>query len=66
MLSYCLNCKKIQKVKNQGLQLEKRKNNSFINCGHCSSKKLRFIKEQEAKVLLSMIGKFPLLGLLLI
>ena len=32
----------------------------------CESKKLTFVKEQEAKVLLSMIGKIPSLGDLLL
>ena len=32
----------------------------------CESKKLAFVKEQEAKVLLSMIGKIPSLGDLLL
>ena len=36
------------------------------NCVVCESKKLKFVKEQEAKGLLSMIGKIPLLGDLLL
>ena len=36
------------------------------NCVVCGNKKLRFIKEQEAKGLLSLIGKIPLLHDLLI
>ena len=38
----------------------------LLNCAVCDSKILRLIKEQEAKGLLSMIGKIPLLGPLLI
>ena len=35
-------------------------------CAVCDSKKPRFIKEQEAEGLLSMIGNIPLIGPLLI
>ena len=38
----------------------------LLNCAVCDSKRLRFIKEQEAKGLLNMIGEIPLLGPLLI
>ena len=34
------------------------------NCAVCGNKKSRYIREQEAKGLLIMIGKIPLLGLL--
>ena len=34
-------------------------------CTMCGSKNTRFIKEQEAKELLSTIGKIPMLGRLL-
>ena len=36
------------------------------SCAVCDSKKLRLIQEQEAKGLLSMVSKIPLLGGLLI
>ena len=36
------------------------------NCALCDSKTLRFIKQQEAKGLLSKIGNIPLLDDLLI
>ena len=39
---------------------------SLSNCAVCNSKKLRFIKKQEGKGLLSMIGKIQLLDDLLI
>ena len=39
---------------------------SLSNCAVYNSKKLRFIKKQEAKGLLSMIGKIQLLDDLLI
>ena len=35
-------------------------------CAICNSKKLKFIKEQEPKGLLTMLGKNPILGKLLI
>ena len=38
----------------------------LLNCAVCDSKRLRLIKEQEAKGLLSKIGKIPLLGPLLV
>ena len=34
----------------------------LLNCAVCDSKRLRLIKEQEAKGLLSMIGKFDYLA----
>ena len=36
-----------------------------LSCADCDSKKSKFIKEQEVKVLLSMIGKILLISLLL-
>ena len=36
------------------------------NCAVCGSKKSKFIKKQEAKRLLIMIGKIPILSDLLI
>ena len=36
------------------------------NYAVCGNKKSRFIKEQEAKGRLSMIGKIPIIGSLLI
>ena len=35
-----------------------------LYCSVCGSKKTRFIKEQEAKGLLTMVRKTPLLGTL--
>ena len=57
MLSYCLRCRKNTESKNP--KVVKTKNGSIMfssNCVVCGSKKLRFIKEQEAKGLLSMTG----------
>ena len=61
MLSYCLKCRKNKavKTKNGRIMLSS-------NCAVCGSKKSRFIKEQEAKGLLSMIFKVLLIGPLLI
>ena len=39
-----LNTEKIQKVKTQKLQRQKRNTNGFIKCAVCYSRKLRFIK----------------------
>ena len=50
---------KVGKIKNGRIMLS-------LNGVVCDNKKLRFIKEQEAKGLLSMIGKISLLGPLLI
>ena len=67
MLSYCLKCRKNAESKNQ--KVAKTKNGRMMltsNCAVCGSKKSRFIKEQEAKGLISMIDKIPLLDPLLI
>ena len=60
MLTYCLNCKK--DAKNVDLKLLKNgKTMISSKCAACSSKKSRFLKEQEAKGLLSSLGiKTPL------
>ena len=68
MLSYCLKCKKkILRVS----QVSKTSNGKTIilsKCAICDSKKSKFIKEQQAKGLLSNLGiktplnKIPLLG----
>ena len=65
MLSYYLNCRKTTESKNP--KVVKTKNGRIMllsNCAGCDSKKSKFIKEQEAKRLLNMIGKIPLIGLL--
>ena len=57
MLSYCLKYRKIQKAKTQGLQRQIKENECFYqNLQMCDSKKLRFIKEEEAEGLLGMIS----------
>ena len=71
MLAYCLKCRKDTKYINA--KMIKTKNGKFVllsKCAVCSSKKSRFIKEQEAKGLLSNLGiktplsKIPLLNVL--
>ena len=69
MLSYCLKCKK-----NTGSidpKLSKTSNGKTMvlsKCAICGSKKSKFIKEQQAKGLLSnldirtLLNKIPLLG----
>ena len=65
MLPYCLKCRKNTKSKNS--KVAKTKNGRIMllsKCAVCSSKKLKFIKEQEGKELLSKLGgnKVPILG----
>ena len=69
MLTYCLVCKK--NAENEDAKMVKTKNGRLMlssNCAVCGNKKSRFIKEQEAKGLLSNLGirtplrKIPLLG----
>ena len=71
-LTYCLFYKR--DTKNINPKVVKTKNNRFAmvsKCATCSKNKFRFIKEQEAKGLLSNLGiktplsKVPLLNLLL-
>ena len=69
MLSYCLKCKKNTESINQ--KVSKTTNGEAMilsTCAICGSKKSKFIKEQQAKELLSNLGlktplnKIPLLG----
>ena len=69
MKSYCLKCRK--DTENINLKISKTRNGStmiLLNCAICNSKKSRFIKNQEAKGLLSNLGvktplsKVPILG----
>ena len=71
MKTYCVKCRK----NTEGLNSEifKTKNGSLImqsKCVECGIKKSRFVKEQEAKGLLSSLGiktplrKIPLLNIL--
>ena len=57
MKTYCGKCKK--DTDNTDSKIFKRKNNRLFmqsKCSVCKNKKLRFVKEQEAKVLLSNSG----------
>ena len=69
MESYCLKCKK--HTKNINPQVSSTSNGKMMilsKCAICGSKKSRFIKNQEAKGLLSNLGlrtplsKVPILG----
>ena len=69
MLSYCLKCKKNTESINP--KLSKTTNDKAMilsTCVICGSKKSKFIKEQQAKGLLSNLGfrtplnKIPVLG----
>ena len=69
MLSYCLKCKKNTESINP--KVSKTTNGKMMvlsKCAICSSKKAKFIKDQQAKGLLSNLhirtplNKIPLLG----
>ena len=71
MLTYCVKCRK--NTENLDLKSFKTKNNKLImqsKCPVCGIKKSRFVKEQDAKILLSISGaetpfsKIPLLNVL--
>ena len=71
MKTYCLKCKKDTEIID--LKIVKTKNNRLLmqtDCSDCRNKKSRFVKEQEAKGLLSNLGiktplsKIPLLNVL--
>ena len=71
MKIYCLKCKK--DTKHLDSKIFRTKNNRLTmqsKCNDCGIKKSRFVKEQEAKVLLSNLGikaplsKIPLLNIL--
>ena len=63
VLSYPLKCRKNPESKNPKVAKTKNRRIMFTSNNEVSgSKKSRFIKEQEAKGLLSMIGKFDYLA----
>ena len=68
METYCLKCKK--NTKNLDSKIFKTKNNRLImqsKCSDCGNKKSWFVKEQEAKGILSELGiKTPLSKVLLL
>ena len=69
MLSYCLKCRKnTESINAKVLKTTNSKTMILSKCAICDSKKSKFIKEQQAKGLLSNLGirtplnKIPLLG----
>ena len=71
MNTYCLKCK--TNTSNIGPKMVETKNNRLLmqsKCSVCGTKKSRFVKEQDAKGLLSNLGiktplsKIPLLNVL--
>ena len=68
MLSYCLKCKKKESINLKVLKTTNGKTMILSKCAICGSKKSKFIKEQQAKGLLSNLGlraplnKIPVLG----
>ena len=69
MLSYCLKCKKNTESINPKISTTSNGKTMMLSkCAICGSKKSKFIKEQQAKGLLSNLGirtplvKIPLLG----
>ena len=69
MLSYCLKCKKnTESINPKFLETTNGKTMILSKCAIYGSKKSKFIKEQQAKRLLSNLGirtplnKIPLLG----
>ena len=72
MKTYCLKCRK--DTNNINPKIFKTKNNRLLmqsTCSDCKNKKSRFVKEQDAKGLLSNLGintpfsKIPLLNVVL-
>ena len=57
MLFYCLKCRKnTENINQRDLKTSNGKTMILSKCAICGSKKPKFIKEQEAKVLLSNLG----------
>ena len=57
MLSYCLKCKKnTESINSKVLKTRNDKIMILSKCAICGSKKSKFIKEQQAKGLLSHLG----------
>ena len=57
MLSYCLKCKKnTESINPKVLKTANGKTMILSKCAICSSKKSKFIKQQQAKGLLSNLG----------
>ena len=69
MLSYCLKCKKNAESENPKVSKTTYSKTMILSkCAICGSKKSKFIKEEQAKGLLSNLGlrtplnKIPVLG----
>ena len=69
MKSYCLKCRKdTENINPKVLKTSNGRTMVLSSCAICNSKKSRFIKDQEAKSLLSNLGirtplnKVPILG----
>ena len=56
MLSYCFKCRKNTKSKNPEVRKTKKGKMFLSKCSVCNSKKGKFLKEQEARGLLSSLG----------
>ena len=72
MLLYCLKCRKDTEIKNPKVAITKNGRITLLSkYAVCDSKKLKFIKQQEASGLLSslriktLLSKIPLVGPLL-
>ena len=72
MKSYCLKCRKdTENINPKISKINKGRTMVLSKCATCGSKKSRFIKNQEAKGLLSNLGiktplsKVPILGYIL-
>ena len=69
MKSYCLKCRKdTENINSKVSETSNNRTMIVLKCAICNSKKLRFIKNQEVKGLLSNLGirtslsKVPILG----
>ena len=63
MLFYCLKYRKNTESKNPKVVKKNRGRTMLsLNCVIFGSTKCKFIKEQEAKGLITMIGRIPLIG----
>ena len=69
MLSYCLKCKKnTEYINRRTLKTSNGKTMILARCAICNSRKIKFIKRQEASGILSSVGnrkplsKIPVLG----
>ena len=68
MLSYCLKCREKADSKNPRVGKTKKERILIVSSKStvCNCKNSRFIRKEEAKGLLSLISKIPILSLLLI